>query len=333
MVVFWIANPLPTMVIAVRPSERYRDWLEILDRATPVFIGALNYASIWLEGDVMIMDECIREKLHAFLKEELGPGDLTTGSIPRLETSMMRAQFNSRKDGILAGMEFALEVFRILDPEFRTTGICLADGSPLKPGAAIASFQGKAAALLKGERTALNILQRLSGIASMTRQYVQAMQGSRTKLLDTRKTTPGFRLFEKHAVRAGGGSNHRMGLFDGAMIKDNHIAATGSIREAVQQIRSRIPITVRIEVETENISQVKEALDAGADIIMLDNMSLAEMADAVRFIDRRAKVEASGGVSLEDIPMLSSIGLDYISTSSIITQAGWLDIGMDIVSQ
>jgi nicotinate-nucleotide pyrophosphorylase (carboxylating) len=278
----------------------------------------------------MTVEHFVRDKLHQFLREDIGPGDLTTDSIPALAQHTLQATINARRPGILAGIEFALEVFRLLDPAVRIIGQPLTDGSPLSPGQPIAAISGQAAALLKGERTALNILQRLSGIATLTRQYVDALRGSHTLLLDTRKTTPGFRYFEKHAVRAGGGSNHRLGLFDGAMVKDNHIAAAGGIGPVVKQIRDRIPVTVRIEVEADTLDQVEEALSAGADIIMLDNMSPAQMKEALRRIDGRARVEASGGIALEDLPELAGLGLDYISTSAIITQARWLDIGMDI---
>ncbi|MBN2430016.1 MAG: carboxylating nicotinate-nucleotide diphosphorylase [Acidobacteria bacterium] len=278
----------------------------------------------------MAVEHFVREKLRQFLAEDIGPGDLTTDSIPALALQPLRATINARRPGVLAGVDFALEVFRLLDPTVQVNGPTLTDGSPLSTGQTIARISGQAAALLKGERTALNILQRLSGIATLTRRYADALQGSRTLLLDTRKTTPGFRYFEKHAVRAGGGANHRLGLFDGAMIKDNHIAAAGGIGPVVDQLRRRIPVTVRIEVEVDTLDQVEEALAAGADIIMLDNMTPAQMREALRRIDGRSRVEASGGIALDDLPELAGLGLDYISTSAIITQARWLDIGMDI---
>jgi nicotinate-nucleotide pyrophosphorylase (carboxylating) len=262
--------------------------------------------------------------------EDLGPGDLTTDSIAVLTDTPLRARINSRKKGILAGLPFALELFQILDPEFQVKPGALTDGDPLAPGVTIATIEGSAAAILKAERTALNLLQRLSGIATLTDTFVRAMGSTKTRLLDTRKTTPGFRNFEKYAVRVGGGFNHRLGLFDGAMIKDNHIAAAGGIIPVVEQIRNRIPVTVRIEVEVENDDQIREALKAGADIIMLDNMSPPEMSRALKLISGRALVEASGGIDLKSLPGLSRLGLDYISTSAIITQAGWLDIGLDI---
>jgi len=278
----------------------------------------------------MAVEHFVRDKLRQFLAEDIGPGDLTTDSIPALARQPLQATISARRPGVLAGIDFALEVFRLLDPAVQVSEPVLADGSPLSAGQTIARISGQAAALLKGERTALNILQRLSGIATLTRQYVDALQGSRTRLLDTRKTTPGFRYFEKHAVRAGGGANHRLGLFDGAMIKDNHIAAAGGIGPVVEQIRRRIPVTVRIEVEADTLDQVAEALAAGADIIMLDNMTPSQMKEALRRIAGRARVEASGGIALDDLPQLAGLGLDYISTSAIITRAHWLDIGMDI---
>lgn len=278
----------------------------------------------------MPIDQFVSEQLHAFLREDLGPGDVTTGNLSGLRQRPLSVELRSREEGVLAGLEFALAIFTLLDPDLSDISIVKPDGAALVPGDLIASFTGKATAILQGERTALNLLQRLSGIASLTRRFVTALQGSPTQLLDTRKTTPGFRYFEKYAVRIGGGHNHRFGLFDGAMLKDNHIAAAGGIRPAVDDLRSRVPVTIRIEIETDTLEQVEEALAAGADIIMLDNMDADTIRRAVTLIAGRAKVEASGRIRLEDLPTLAHLGLDYISTSALVTRSHWLDIGLDI---
>ena len=277
----------------------------------------------------MQLNDPVRHHLQDWLTEDIGPGDLTTDSFPEFRLSRHQAILRAREPGVLAGLDLALEVFRLLDPDLGVEPPRLRDGDALDAGTVLARLQGVTAAILTGERTALNLLQRLSGIATQTRRFVQALEGSRTVLLDTRKTTPGFRLFEKYAVRVGGGHKHRMGLFDGVMLKDNHLAAAGSIRQAVLQARARVPVTVRVEVETENLDQVREALAAGADIIMLDNMDLARMREALEVIQGRALVEASGRIRLEDLPALAALGLDFISTSAVVTRAVWLDIGLD----
>jgi nicotinate-nucleotide pyrophosphorylase (carboxylating) len=205
------------------------------------------------------------------------------------------------------------------------------DGQAMEKGSVLAVLAGNATGLLQGERTALNLLQRLSGIATATRSFVRALQGSATLLLDTRKTTPGFRYFEKYAVRVGGGHNHRLGLYDGVMLKDNHLAAAGDIGVAVSLVRERAPVTVRVEVEVETLAQVRQAVQAGADIIMLDNMAPEQMREAITLIGGRAKVEASGRIRLEDLPALAKLGLDYISTSAMVTRSRWLDIGLDFI--
>jgi nicotinate-nucleotide pyrophosphorylase (carboxylating) len=202
------------------------------------------------------------------------------------------------------------------------------DGTRVPAGAIIANFSGDAALLLQGERVALNILQRMCGTASLTRRYVEAVSGTRARIVDTRKTTPGLRVLEKYAVRIGGGINHRTGLYDGVLIKENHIAAAGGITVAVQRARAYIPHTLKIEVETENMEQVREALAAGADTIMLDNMDLASMGEAVRLIDGRSLVEASGGVSLETVRQIAETGVDIISVGALTHSARAMDISM-----
>ena len=277
-----------------------------------------------------MIDLHLQSEIRRFLEEDIGTGDLTTSSLPGLAARNIEARFIARDGGILAGLHFALETFRILSPKVEWAGVFFKDGDPMSPGAEIASIKGPASAILSGERTALNILQRLSGIATETKRYTETLEGRQTRLLDTRKTTPGFRRFEKYAVRVGGGMNHRLGLFDGVIIKDNHIAVAGGILESVRQVRRNVPVTVRVEVETETLGQVGEALEAGADIIMLDNMSLETVAEAVKLVAGRAFTEVSGGVLLENLAGLAAAGVDFVSTSAIITRARWLDIGLDM---
>jgi len=281
----------------------------------------------------MTADDFVRRRLRAFLREDIGPGDLTTDSFAGLDARRARAVFRAREAGVLAGLHFAGEVFRLLDPSARIDRREVAEGAAMAAGTALAEVEAAAGALLRGERTALNIVQRLSGIATLTRQYADALAGTPVRLLDTRKTTPGFRFFEKYAVRVGGGHNHRLGLFDGVMIKDNHIATVGDIGAEVRAARGHAPVTVRIEVEAETLAQVDAALAAGADIIMLDNMDPDAMRQAAARVAGRAKLEASGRVTLEELPRVAAAGVDYISTSAVITRARWLDIGLDFVAE
>jgi nicotinate-nucleotide pyrophosphorylase (carboxylating) len=270
----------------------------------------------------------VQDLIKQALKEDIGYGDITTNSfIP--DGKIIEAKFNSREDGILAGIFVAESVFKILDSsvEFKTY---IKDGEKIATGQTIASVKGKARAILTGERVALNFLQRMSAIATMTNRFQQAIQPYKAKIADTRKSCPNFRVFEKYSVKAGGGSPHRFGLYDAVMIKDNHIAAAGSVSEAVKTARANIPHTIKIEVETENLAQVKEALDAGADIIMLDNMPVDLMQKAVEMIAGKALTEASGTVCFETVNKIASSGVDYISTSYITAKSGILDIGLDI---
>ncbi|HNR38884.1 MAG TPA: carboxylating nicotinate-nucleotide diphosphorylase [Acidobacteriota bacterium] len=281
----------------------------------------------------MTADDFVRRRLRAFLREDIGSGDLTTDSFAGLDARRARAVFRARETGVLAGLDFAVEVFRLLDPAVRLVRRDVAEGAAMAAGTVLAEVEAAAGALLRGERTALNIVQRLSGIATLTRQYAAALAGTPVRLLDTRKTTPGFRFFEKYAVRAGGGHNHRLGLYDGVMIKDNHIAAVGDIGAAVRAAREHAPVTVRIEVEAETLAQVDAALAAGADIIMLDNMDPDTMRQAAARVAGRARLEASGRVTLEALPGIAAAGVDYISTSAVISRAHWLDIGLDFVAE
>jgi nicotinate-nucleotide pyrophosphorylase (carboxylating) len=276
-------------------------------------------------------NEAIRGMIRGWLDEDIGYGDITTEStIPA--GSRQKAVIHMKEDGVLAGLPVARLVFHVVDPalEFRALA---EDGRKVAKGTVIAEVEGSTRSILTGERLALNLLQRMSGIATKTRRFVDALDGLPVRLVDTRKTTPGHRLLEKYAVRMGGGANHRFGLYDAVMIKDNHIKGAGGIREAVAAARARIPHTMTIEVETETIGQVEEALEAGADIIMLDNMPPARMAEAVRLIRARAphvKIEASGGVTLETIRDIAATGVDIISVGGLTHSFASIDISLDL---
>jgi nicotinate-nucleotide pyrophosphorylase (carboxylating) len=239
----------------------------------------------------------------------------------------------AKAPGIIAGLPVAARVFALLDPE---SGFDpqVAEGAFCEPGTVVAKLRGSLATLLMGERVALNLAMRLSGIATATRQYVDALADYPTQFVDTRKTTPGLRLLEKYATRVGGAFNHRLGLDDGGMIKDNHIAAAGGIRAAVDQVRKTIPYTLNLEVETSDLAQVKEALDCGVDIIMLDNMPpdlMTVAVQAIRQANPRIKIEASGNVTLDTLRPIAATGVDFISSSAPVTRAPWLDLSMRMV--
>jgi nicotinate-nucleotide pyrophosphorylase (carboxylating) len=260
------------------------------------------------------------------LLEDIHIGDITTSSVVP-EKRKARARFIAKEPLILAGISVAERVFHILDPEIVFTSH-FSDGASLEKGAVIADITGDAALLLQGERVSLNLLQRMSGIATLTNRFCAAVRGTSARVVDTRKTTPGLRQLEKYAVRVGGGYNHRTGLYDGVLIKENHIAAAGGITIAVGRARAVVPHTLKIEVETENLSQVAEALSAGADIIMLDNMDTETMRRAVEFIGGKAIVEASGGVNLDTIAEIAATGVDVISVGAITHSARAMDISM-----
>ena len=232
-----------------------------------------------------------------------------------------------KEDGVIAGLWVFERVFTLLDPTV-TVSLSVKDGDEVKKGQKMGTVAGDIRVLLSGERTALNYLQRMSGIATYTRSVAKLLEGSKTKLLDTRKTTPNMRIFEKYAVRAGGGYNHRYNLSDGVLLKDNHIGAAGSVRKAVEMAREYAPFVRKIEIETENLDMVREAVEAGADIIMLDNMSPEMMRDAVAYIDGRAKTECSGNVTKENVAQLAAVGVDYISSGALTHSAPILDISL-----
>ncbi|NLG88150.1 MAG: carboxylating nicotinate-nucleotide diphosphorylase [Clostridiaceae bacterium] len=268
----------------------------------------------------------IRDVLEKAFKEDMPSGDITTDCIVP-ENAQSRAYMITKQEGVIAGIEVCIEAFRMLDPDIKINAL-VKDGDFVETGTRILEIEGKSRALLKAERTALNLLQRLSGIATITRLYVEKIIGYNTKVADTRKTTPGLRALEKYAVRVGGGTNHRFSLSDGVLIKDNHIKAAGSIKKAVEAAREHIPHTAKIEVETETLEQVKEALDSGADIIMLDNMPPDIMKQAVEMINHRAVTEASGNVTLDNIEEIAAAGVDIISIGALTHSVKAMDISM-----
>lgn len=263
------------------------------------------------------------------LEEDIGSGDVTTDAL--IEPGRMaRAVIFAKESLVLAGLQIAQEVFTTLDPAVSFDTTCQ-DSDRVETGDEILTARGKLQALLLGERTALNFLQRLSGIATLTRKYVDRVAGSNVRLTDTRKTTPGWRRLEKYAVRAGGGYNHRLGLYDGILIKDNHIVACGGISEAVAMVRNSRPHLLRIEVEVSDLNQVKEALENSVDIIMLDNMDLNDIHKAVRIVGGRALVEVSGGVTFDTLPEIADTGVDIISIGALTHSARAVDISMRVV--
>lgn len=260
------------------------------------------------------------------LLEDIHTGDITTLAVVP-ERRPARARLIAKESMVLAGVNVAARVFTFLDA---STGFrqLHGDGARLAAGDLIAELDGDSAMLLQGERVALNLLQRMSGTATLTSRFVDAVAGTRARIVDTRKTTPGLRVLEKYAVRVGGGINHRTGLYDGVLIKENHIAAAGGITQAVTRARAYIPHTMKIEVETETLAEVAEAIDAGAEIIMLDNMDLATMTEAVQLIGGRSLVEASGGVNLETVRGIAETGVDIISVGALTHSARAMDISM-----
>lgn len=262
---------------------------------------------------------------HA-LAEDIHTGDITTRAVVPGKRPAT-ARLIAKEELTLAGIDVAGQVFRRLNRE-TVFSPCQADGALLAKGDLLATMSGDASDLLMGERVALNLLQRMSGVATLTTRFVAAVAGTKARIVDTRKTTPGLRELEKYAVRVGGGINHRTGLYDGVLIKENHIAAAGGISEAISRARAYIPHTLKIEIETESLSQVEEALAAGADIIMLDNMSLEEMRSAVAMIAGRALVEASGGVNLDTVRAIAETGVDIISVGALTHSPRAMDISM-----
>lgn len=266
--------------------------------------------------------------LRSFLQEDIGHGDLSSESL-FAEDAMGRAGLVAREPFVVAGVtRVAAEVFTLQNPLIQCTEAAK-DGKEVVAGDCLLSVSGPVVDLLKAERVALNLLQRLSGIATLTSQFVEKTKLYPVRITDTRKTTPGLRMLEKYAVRVGGGYNHRFNLSDGVLIKDNHIAACGSLTKAVESLREKIPHTIKIEVETDTLAQVKECLEVGVDIIMLDNMDLATTREAVGLIGRAALIEASGGVNLDTVAEIAATGVDIISVGALTHSAFSCDIGMD----
>lgn len=268
------------------------------------------------------VDHLIKEALQ----EDISSEDVTTNAVMK-EAVTGEVQLICKQDGVVAGLDVFRRVFEILDENVKIDFYC-EDGDEVKKGELMGVVTGDIRALLSGERVALNYLQRMSGIATYTHSVAKLLEGTKTKLLDTRKTTPNMRIFEKYAVRVGGGYNHRYNLSDGVLLKDNHIGAAGSVTKAVQMAKEYAPFVRKIEVEVENLDMVREAADAGADIIMLDNMTPEDMKEAIRIIDGRAETECSGNVTKENIDRLTSLGVDYISSGALTHSAPVLDISL-----
>lgn len=277
----------------------------------------MNDITMRLQADHLIMEA---------LKEDISSEDVTTNSVMKAAAEG-EVELICKQDGIIAGLEVFRRVFTLLDEKMSVTFFCK-DGDKVKKGERMGLLRGDIRVLLSGERVALNYLQRMSGIATYTHAVAKLLEGSKTKLLDTRKTTPNMRIFEKYAVRVGGGYNHRYNLSDGVLLKDNHIGAAGSVTKAVKMAKAYAPFVRKIEVETENLDMVREAVEAGADIIMLDNMSPEEMRQAIELIGGRAETECSGNVTKENIEGLSSLGVDYISSGALTHSAPILDISL-----
>ena len=277
----------------------------------------MNKITMTLQADHLIMQA---------LEEDISSEDVTTNAVMK-EAVEGKVNLICKQDGIIAGLDVFKRVFQLLDDHVQVELFCK-DGDEVKKGQLMGTVTGDIRVLLSGERVALNYLQRMSGIATYTNEVASLLKGSNTKLLDTRKTTPNMRIFEKYAVRVGGGYNHRYNLSDGVLLKDNHIGAAGSVKKAVQMAKEYAPFVRKIEVEVENMDMVKEAVEAGADIIMLDNMSPEEMKEAVELIDGRAETECSGNVTKENIERVVSVGVNYISSGALTHSAPILDISL-----
>jgi nicotinate-nucleotide pyrophosphorylase (carboxylating) len=277
---------------------------------------------------MMDIPASVKELIRHAIEEDLGFGDVTSSLIIP-DDSVSRALFIAKGNFVLSGFPFAREVFYILDQSV-SFNIFNAEGAPVRRGDVLGEVSGKTRSILAGERTSLNILQRLSGIATTTAQYVDAVAGTKAKILDTRKTTPCHRFMEKYSVRMGGGVNHRYGLFDGILIKDNHIEAVGGIKKAVALAKTGHHLA-RIEVEVENLKELEEALETKADIIMLDNMSIQDMTEAVRLVNSRVALEASGNVNLANVREIAETGVDMISVGALTHSITSADISLKIV--
>lgn len=277
----------------------------------------MNSISMKLNADRLIMSA---------LQEDITSEDITTNSVmPGYQLG--EVDLICKEDGVIAGLDVFKRVFELLDENTKVT-FTVKDGDLVKKGEKLGRVEGDIRVLLSGERTALNFLQRMSGIATYTRKIADLLKGSKTKLLDTRKTTPNMRIFEKYAVKVGGGYNHRYNLSDGILLKDNHIGAAGSVAEAIRMAKEYAPFVRKIEIEVENLDMLKEALEAGADIIMLDNMSVEDMKEAVKLAAGKAETECSGNVTKENVARLVDIGVDYISSGALTHSSPILDLSL-----
>lgn len=277
----------------------------------------MNEITMTLQVDHLIL---------AALEEDISSEDVTTNAVMK-EAVTGEVELICKQDGIIAGLAVFKRVFELLDYSVKIEFYCK-DGDEVQNGQLLGKVTGDIRVLLSGERVALNYLQRMSGIATYTHTVAKLLKGTKTKLLDTRKTTPNMRIFEKYAVRAGGGYNHRYNLSDGVLLKDNHIGAAGSVTKAVKMAKAYAPFVRKIEVEVENLDMVREAVEAGADIIMLDNMTTEEMQEAIRIIDGRAETECSGNVTKENIGRITALGVDYVSSGALTHSAPILDISL-----
>ncbi len=266
------------------------------------------------------------DAILAALKEDITSEDITTNSVMP-DYRLGEVELICKEDGVIAGLDVFKRVFELLDDRTEVFFECK-DGEYVKNGQKLGTVRGDIRVLLSGERTALNYLQRMSGIATYTRKIAELLKGTKTKLLDTRKTTPNMRVFEKYAVKVGGGYNHRFNLSDGILLKDNHIGAAGGVKQAIRMAKEYAPFVRKIEVEVENLDMLKSALEAGADIIMLDNMSVEDMKEAVRLTAGKAETECSGNVTKENVARLVDIGVDYISSGAITHSAPILDLSL-----
>ena len=277
----------------------------------------MNNISMKLNADPLILSA---------LQEDITSEDITTNSVmPHYQLG--EVELICKEDGVIAGLDVFKRVFTLLDESTEVTFTCK-DGDRVRKGEKLGIIRGDIRVLLSGERTALNFLQRMSGIATYTRKIADLLEGTKTKLLDTRKTTPNMRVFEKYAVKVGGGYNHRYNLSDGILLKDNHIGAAGGVKEAVQMAKEYAPFVRKIEIEVENLDMLREALEAGADIIMLDNMSIEDMREAVKLCAGKAETECSGNVTKENVAKLVDIGVDYISSGALTHSSPILDLSL-----
>ena len=268
-----------------------------------------------------------QELIDRALQEDIGTGDLSTRILPDDLTGL--AKLYAKQEGVVAGLSLVVQVFQRVDPRIQVH-VLAKDGDSVKVGGIVLELVGSLSSILQGERTALNFLQHLSGIATATKRAVDRVAGLSVSIVDTRKTLPGWRMLQKYAVRVGGGQNHRFGLYDAVMLKDNHLAAVGGLTEAVERIKAQVGHMTKIEVECESLEQVKEAVTCGVDVIMLDNMSLEEMREAVQYIDHRAIVEASGGMKEERLRDVALTGVDLISLGALTNSVKALDFSLDL---